>query len=219
MALQDPSAGQAAGENVLPAGPLSSGPFRDRLEFLRGFLRHPAQVGSVIPSSHRLEQRLVRSAAIAQARMVVELGPGTGGTTAALLQAMGPSARLLAVELDPTFHQLLQQQLLDPRLMLELGSAERLGDFLAARRLPAPDAIVSGIPFSTMPPEVSDRIAATIAHLLRPGGRFVAYQVRAHVARYASPYLGTPEKRWEPVNIPPVQVFTWIKKDGPSQRA
>lgn len=217
MALQDPRAGQGAGENVLPPASLTSGPLRDRFEFLRGFLRHPAQVGSVVPSSHRLEQRLVRSAAIAQARTVVELGPGTGGTTAAMLQAMPPAARLLAVELDPAFHQHLQQQLRDPRLVLELGSAEKLAEFLAARRLPAPDAIVSGIPFSTMPAEVSDRIAAIVAQVLRPGGRFVAYQVRAHVAAYAAPYLGTPDKRWELVNIPPVRVFTWVKPSDPSQ--
>lgn len=219
MALQDPRAGQGAGENVLPAGPLGSGPLRDRLEFLRGFLRHPAQVGSVVPSSHRLEQRLVRSARADQARCVVELGPGTGGTTAALLQAMPTSARLLAIELDPTFHQHLQQQLGDPRLLLELASAERLAELLASRRLPAPDAIVSGIPFSTMPPEVSDRIAALVAQVLRPGGRFVAYQVRAHVADYTRPYLGEPEKRWEVVNIPPVRVFTWIKPEDPSKPA
>lgn len=217
MALQDPRAGQAAGENVLPAGSLTSGPMRDRLEFLRGFLRHPAQVGSVIPSSHRLEQHLVRSAGIAQARTVVELGPGTGGTTAAMLQALPTAGRLLAVELDPTFHQHLAQQLDDPRLLLELGSAEKIAEFLAARRLPAPDAIVSGIPFSTMPPEVSDRIAATIAQVLRPGGRFVAYQVRAHVASFVTPYLGKPHKRWEVVNIPPVRVFTWVKPGDPSQ--
>lgn len=217
MALQDPRTGQGAGENVLPAGPLGTGPLRDRFEFLRGFLRHPAQVGSVVPSSRRLEQRLVRSAGAAQARCVVELGPGTGGTTAALLQAMPASARLLAIELDPNFHQHLQQQLGDSRLMLELASAERLADLLAARRLPAPDAIVSGIPFSTMPPEVSDRIAALVAQVLRPGGRFVAYQVRAHVADFTRPYLGEPEKRWEVINIPPVRVFTWVKPGDPSQ--
>jgi len=216
MALHDPRAGQSAGENILPAASAAGRPLKDSFEFLRGFLRNPAQVGSVTPSSRFLEQRLVRSAAIAQARTVVELGPGTGGTTAAFLQAMSGSARLLAVELDPTFHEHLRQSLPDPRLFLELGSAERLAEFLAARRLPAPDSIISGIPFSTMPPEVSDRIAATIAQVLRPGGRFVAYQVRAHVADYVRPYLGEPEKRWEVVNVPPVRVFTWVKPEAPS---
>ena len=211
MAPQDPSTGRAAGQHVLPAREAAHPPRRGSLEFLRGFLRNPAQVGSVVPSSPRLEQRLVRNAALAQARTVVELGPGTGGTTAALLQAMGPAARLLAIELDPTFHAHLQHKIDDPRLLLELGSAERLADLLAQRRLPAPDAVVSGIPFSTMPAEVSDRVAAAIAQVLRPGGRFVAYQVRAHVARFATPYLGEPEKHWELVNIPPVQVFTWTK--------
>lgn len=143
--------------------------------------------------------------------MVVELGPGTGGTTAAFLQAMSPTAQLLAIELDSEFHQRLDAAMHDPRFNLELGSAERLAEFLAARWLPAPDAIVSGIPFSTMAPEVSDRVAATVARVLRPGGRFVAYQVRAHVADFMSPYLGQPETCWEFMNVPPVRVFTWVK--------
>lgn len=184
---------------------------RDSVEFLRGFVRNPAQVGSVAPSSRWLEQRLVRSAGIAQARTVVELGPGTGGTTAAILQAMHPAARLLAIELDADFYRHLHNGFADRRLILEAGSAERLPQFLALHKLPAPDAIVSGIPFSTMPPDVADRVAAAIASALRPGGRFVAYQFRAHVADFVSPYLGQPEKDWELVNVPPVRVFTWTK--------
>ncbi len=213
MAINEQQAGRTAGHGGFSTSRRrpAAGPLRDSFEFLRGFVRNPAQVGSVVPSSRLLEQRLVRNAGIAQARTVVELGPGTGGTTAAFLKAMSPKARLLAIELDPLFHRHLGQSLPDPRLMVELGSAERLAEFLEARRLPAPDAIVSGIPFSTMPPEVSDRIAATIAQVLPSGGRFVAYQVRAHVAGFASPYLGEPDKQWEWVNVPPVRVFTWVK--------
>lgn len=184
--------------------------------FLRGFLRNPAQVGSVIPSSPQLEQRLLQCARVAQARTVVELGPGTGGTTRALLGAMDPAAVLLGIELDADFFDGLRRSISDPRLLLEHDSAERLGDLLDEHGLGAPDAIVSGIPFSTMPPEVSQRIAACIARVLRPGGRFVAYQVRAHVADFVSPHLGAPEKQWEVRNVPPVRVFTWVKppEDG-----
>jgi phospholipid N-methyltransferase len=124
---------------------------------------------------------------------------------------MRPSARLLAIELDSVFHRHLCASQRDVRMVAELGSAERLQHFLAVHRMAAPDAIVSGIPFSTMPSDVSDRIAAAIAQALRPGGRFVAYQVRAHVARYVTPHLGQPETEWEPINIPPVRVFTWLK--------
>lgn len=210
--MNEPRAQSPLRQGALPAAHFSTGHLRDRLDFFRGFVRHPAQVGSVYPSSHRLEQRLVRSARISEARTVVELGPGTGGTTTAFLQAMAPTAQLLAIELDPEFHQHLCGAIADPRFSLELGSAERLADFLAARRLAAPDAIISGIPFSTMPPEVSARVAAAVASALRPGGRFVAYQFRAHVAGFMSPLLGAPDTCWELVNVPPVRVFTWVKE-------
>ena len=183
---------------------------RSSARFLRGFLLNPSQVGSIIPSSRRLEQRLVREACLADARSVVELGPGTGGTTAAFLRAMLPSARLMAIELNTDFHTHLRSAIHDPRFVLEMASAEQLEALLASNLMHAPDAIVSGIPFSTMPREVAGRIAELIARVLRPGGRFVAYQVRAHVSDFMSPYLGAPHKQWEVVNIPPVRVFTWI---------
>lgn len=212
--MNEPRAGRSVGQSTLPSGNLQNGQLRDSFEFLRGFLRNPAQVGSIIPSSRRLEQRLIREAQMSEARTVVELGPGTGGTTAAFLKSMPSTARLLAIELDENFHSHLSETIADPRLILELGSAERLADYLSAHRLAPPDAIVSGIPFSTMPPEVSDRVAAAVAKVLRPGGRFVAYQVRAHVAGFVTPYLGAPQRRWEVVNVPPVRVFTWVKPEA-----
>ena len=184
---------------------------RERIAFLRGFLAHPDQVGSVIPSSHVLEQRLVRSARLLSARCVVELGPGTGGTTRAFLRAMPAAAHLLAIELSEQFAVRLRASIRDPRLTVVHGSAEHIERFLAEQRLPAPDAVISGIPFSNMPREVAGRIAAEIARVLAPGGRFVAYQFRAHVADYATPYLGAPRKEWELVNVPPVRVFTWTR--------
>jgi phosphatidylethanolamine/phosphatidyl-N-methylethanolamine N-methyltransferase len=183
----------------------------DRLAFMRGFIASPGQVASFVPSSRSLEQELVRAAAIGQARTVVELGPGTGGTTRALLQAMRPDARLLAIELNPYFQRRLVERLSDDRLALQLGSAEQLAVMLDARGLPAPDAIISGIPFSTMPANVAQRIAASIAACLAPGGRFVAYQVREHVARFVAPHLGAPQIGWAIRNVPPMRVFRWVR--------
>ena len=60
--------------------------------FFRGFLRQPALIGSVIPSSRFLERRIVEAYGIAHSRMVVELGPGTGGTTRAILPGPAPAS-------------------------------------------------------------------------------------------------------------------------------
>ena len=183
----------------------------DSVAFLKGFFQHPDQVGSVIPSSAVLEAHLVRAARLEAARSVVELGPGTGGTTRAFLRALPARSKLLAIELSPMFHARISALIKDPRFTPQLGSAEQIAEFLAAWRMPAPDAVISGIPFSTMPVDVADRIAAAVASALAPGGRFVAYQVRAHVAQFATPYLGEPVRQWQWFNVPPVRVFTWTK--------
>lgn len=184
---------------------------RERAAFLRGFLAHPDQVGSVVPSSRALEQRLVRRAQLARARCVVELGPGTGGTTRAFLDAMPATSPLLAIELNADFAARLRRDIRDPRLIVVHGSAEHIERYLAEHGLPAPDAVLSGIPFSTMPREVGDRIAAAVARALAPGGRFVAYQVTPRVAERTTPYLGPPRRELELINIPPMRVFTWTR--------
>lgn len=183
----------------------------DRLAFLKGFLRQPKGVGSVIPSSRFLERRMVRMAGVAEADSVIELGPGTGGTTRAILAAMPPTATLLAVELDPVFADLVRS-CDDKRLIVHQGSAEHLCDVLAKHRLRTPKAILSGIPFSTMPTEVGRRIVEAIRDVLAPGGCFVAYQFRGAVAERARPVLGEPEVALELLNIPPMRCYRWCKR-------
>jgi phospholipid N-methyltransferase len=180
----------------------------ERIAFLQGFLRRPQQVASVVPSSRFLERRLVSLAGIQRASLVVELGPGTGGTTRALLAALPPHARLLCIELDPDFAALLKRDS-DPRLIVHHGSAEDLEQVLAAHGLGAPDVVVSGIPFSIIPPAVGTRVIESIRRALAPGGCFLAYQVRGTVAELAKPVFGEPDTRVELLNLPPVRVFRW----------
>ncbi len=179
------------------------------LAFLRGFLRDPAGVGSVIPSSRFMERRIVRLSDVSQAKVVVELGPGTGGTTRALLAAMPADSRLICIEIDPYFVDLVRQ-INDPRLIVHRGSAEHVADVVSEHGLPAPDAIISGIPFSTMPPELGRLIAQRVHDALPEGGRFVAYQFRPQVAVLSNPVFGMAEldeREW--LNIPPMRVYRW----------
>lgn len=180
------------------------------LEFFRGFLRHPEQVGSLIPSSRFLERRIIGLAELDTAGLVVELGPGTGGTTRAILDAMPADARLLAIELDPDFVRILND-IHDPRLIVHAGSAEELGQILQQHGLGNPDVVISGIPFSTMPREVGRAVLTAINQVLAHGGRFVAYQFRGHVARLGKPILGRPEVVLELLNAPPMRLYRWRK--------
>lgn len=183
----------------------------DRLAFLKGFLRQPKGVGSVIPSSRFLERKMVRMAGVERAESVIELGPGTGGTTRAILAAMPETATLLAIELDPAFADHVRN-IDDRRLIVHQGSAEHLAELIAAHRLRPPNAILSGIPFSTMPEDAGTGIIEAIRDVLAPGGCFVAYQFRGAVAERARPILGEPDVSPEFLNIPPMRVYRWRKR-------
>lgn len=182
----------------------------NRLAFLRAFLRSPRGVGSIVPSSRFLERRLVARGAVSEATTIVELGPGTGGTTRAILRAMPRHARLLCIEIDPHLHGLLRR-IKDPRLIVHLGSAEQLQETLSRYGLPAPDVVISGIPFSTMDRAVGRRILDAISRALAHGGNFVAYQLRDRVAQLCGTDLELKRVELEVLNIPPLRVFCWEK--------
>ena len=182
-----------------------------RLAFFRGFLKRPKEVGSVIPSSRFLERRIVRSAALSEANLVVELGPGTGGTTRALLRALAPGAKLLAIEINPHFAKLLREHITDPRLIVHEGSAAEIREALDAHGLTSPDVILSGIPFSTMPRSLGLDILASVRDTLAPNGRFVAYQFRDRVETLGREVFGRGSSQLELRNVPPMRVYRWDK--------
>jgi len=181
-----------------------------RFAFFQEFLKHPLQIGSIIPSSHFLEQRILEAAQVASANTIVELGSGTGGTTQAILHAMPQHAKLLSIEINPNFHNMVKR-INDNRLIAHLGSAAQLKETLSLYGLSAPDAVISGIPFSTMNSEDGSSIIASIAATLAPYGRFVAYQVSKRVAYLSRPILGSERVVTELRNIPPMRVYQWEK--------
>lgn len=180
-----------------------------RLAFLKGFLKRPKEVGSVIPSSRFMEKRIVRTVELNTANLLVELGPGTGGTTRALLDKMKPDATLLAIEINPNFVELLEKTIDDPRLVVHEGSATAIPDALAAHGLPAPDVILSGIPFSTMDRKLGLEILRSVYDSLAPGGRFVAYQFRDRVESLGREVFGRANVQTELLNVPPMRVYRW----------
>ncbi|MEM7283727.1 MAG: methyltransferase domain-containing protein [Pseudomonadota bacterium] len=178
--------------------------------FFLEFLRHPMEIGSVIPSSAFLERRILAAADLENAAVVVELGCGTGGTTQALLEGMTADGRLLAVDVNERFTQLVSN-IPDSRLIAQLGSATDIGQILKAHGFENADVVVSGIPFSTMPWDLGESIVKAIHACLKPGGRFVAYQASRRVQKLSEPVFGRGSESLELINVPPMRVHRWIK--------
>jgi len=182
-----------------------------QLAFLRGFLNRPKEVGSIIPSSRFLEKRIVNTAGLANAKLAIELGPGTGGTTKALLRGMAPDAKLLAIEINPDFVKLLKKTLRDPRLIVHEGSAADIPAALDKYGLEQPEVILSGIPFSTMDLKLGMSILRSVHAALAVDGRFVAYQFRDRVESLGNNVFGRANVQTELLNMPPMRVYCWEK--------
>ena len=181
--------------------------------FFQEFLKHPLQIGSIIPSSRFLERRLLEVSGIASAKTIVELGSGTGGTTRAILNGMPQHARLLSIEINPHLYASVSK-ISDDRLIAHLGNACELKKILFMYDMGSPEVVISGIPFSTMSHRTGSQVIEAISSLLSPNGRFVAYQVSKRVASLCRPFLGTGQMEVELLNIPPVRIYQWEKSAG-----
>lgn len=195
------------------AGYLDRG--REALEplaiFLSEFLKEPAMVGSVLPSSHHMVNRLLEPVAWDRMHLVVEYGPGIGPLTRAALTRMRPDARLVALDTSAGFTRHLRTSISDPRLRPVTASAADVQMVLADEGFSRIDCVLSGVPFSTMPIETGAAIMDATCNLLRHDGFFVAYQVRDAIAPLLSARFAEVRKAKEWRNIPPCQLY-WARK-------
>lgn len=198
----------------------SAGQFIDQWRiFFRQFVKHPGMIGSVIPTSSAAVNHILDKVDWSRTRLFVEYGPGIGTFTHAILERMRPDACLLAIDLNLDFVAYLEAQSNDPRLKIVHGSAADVRRFIKEAGHVQADYILSGIPFSTLPPGAGEAICAETHAALRPGGAFLVYQYSRYVRRLLDPVFGRVEagRTWR--NIPPCCVFQAVKDEALAQAA
>ena len=183
-----------------------------RWQFLRGFLKHPVMVGSIIPSSRLLINRTLGPVDWENTRLFVEYGPGVGTFTRPILEQLGPDATLVTIDTNPEFTKYLKESIDDPRLVPVTGSAADVEKILLERDLGQADYVLSGIPFSTLPPGLGEAIAEATANVIRPGGAFLVYQFSPKVLDFIKPFFERIERGFEWVNVPPATLF-WAYRE------
>ncbi len=199
---------QARSERSRGPGP-GGGPF---IQFLRGFIKHPVMVGSVIPSSKALIDKMLGPVNWSECRLFVEYGPGVGTFTEHVLRRLPADATLIAIDTNADFTDYLNRKFRDSRLIAVTGSAADTRKIMAEAGFEEADYILSGIPFSTLPDGVGPAIAAETAAALRKGGCFLVYQFSPKVRDFIAPYFKRIDKGMEWINVPPAQLF-WAWKD------
>ncbi|MDF0487946.1 methyltransferase domain-containing protein [Sphingomonas sp. H39-1-10] len=169
-------------------------------------------VGSVVPSSRRLIRQMLSRVDWGKTKLFVEYGPGVGTFCQPILDRLAPDATLIAIDTNPDFIDHLRDEIRDSRFIAHLGSAADVQAIIAEHGFEQADYVLSGLPFSTLPPGVGDAIASATHRVLRPGGAFLVYQFRARVRDFLAPAFKRIDHGFEWWNVPPAHLF-WAWKD------
>lgn len=180
--------------------------------FLKGFLKHPVMVGSIIPSSDTLIDHMLGKVDWPSVKLFVEYGPGVGTFTPHILSRLPADATYIAIDLNPDFIDYLRATVADSRFRAIHGSAADVGQIVRDSGFETADYVLSGLPFSTLPAGIGPAIARETAAVLRSGGAFLVYQFRARARDFIAPHFTRIDHAMEYWNIPPCHLF-WAWKD------
>ncbi|MFZ0422575.1 MAG: methyltransferase [Xanthobacteraceae bacterium] len=184
--------------------------FDDEVRFIRSWIERPLSTGAVTPSGKILARAMARYVDPDSTGPVVELGPGTGPVTEALVAAGVDPARLVLVEFNPTFCRLLRARY--PEATLVQGDAYSMRRLLETLLLQPAAAVVSGLPLVTKPIKMRLRLLRDAFDLMLPGAPFVqfTYSVASPVPKRAGGFTAEASERiW--MNIPPARVWVYRK--------
>lgn len=180
--------------------------------FLQEWLANPQRMGSVVPSSRQLAAAMAHWLPSDSESFVLELGPGTGAVTQALIERGLREEKLVAIEHNPKMARLLREKF--PRAHIITGDAWKLDELLRARREPIESVgtVFSSLPLLNFSVEEAEALAQKIRAVLQPQGNWVQYSYRIHKLRTrgASSFkLHASKIVW--LNLPPARVSVFRK--------
>src|SRR5579871_6690617 len=183
-------------------------PIDDEVQFIRSWIEKPLSTGAVMPSGKLLARTMARQVDTATDGPIIELGPGTGPVTEALVAHGVDPARLVLVEFNPTFCRLLRSRY--PAATVVQGDAYRLRRLLEHLMRQPAAAVVSGLPLVTKPLRTRLRLMSDALALLAPGAPFVQFTY-AMVPPIPKALGGITAEASELIwlNLPPARVWVY----------
>ncbi len=172
--------------------------------FFREAVKNFRSTGAIARASPALVKRLIEAIPSATPLNVVELGPGEGCITRALLARLHPESQLTAFEINPAFvHRL--GTIRDARLQVLSVGAERLTGHLAPGSV---DFVVSSLPLSMIDQPVKETIIRQAQGILKPEGHFLQYQYALQDYGLLKDNFNNVSVGFTLANLPPAFVYS-----------
>jgi phospholipid N-methyltransferase len=183
------------------------------IDFLKESIRNLRSTGSVTRSSRFLGRAMAKKLDPARCKAIVELGPGDGAITEHILQRMPADGKLLIFEINDTFVGKLRHRFAnEPRVTLIHDSAENIAKYLAAHQIGLVNYVISGIPFTMLPDDLTQRIVSTAASVLSPGGIFMQFHYSPILLPMYKRMFDRVDVDFVALNIPPAIIVQCHKK-------
>lgn len=185
----------------------------DEARFLKSWLDKPLVTGAVSPSGRALARMMARYVDPTAPGMVLEIGPGTGPVTEALIERGVSPERLVLIEFNPAFVPLLERRF--PGVTVVQGDAYHVRDTLAGQVDQPLIATVSSLPLLTKPVRQRVRLLDDCFGMSRRGAPFIqfTYGLVPPIPREAigrTTAAGSP-RVW--LNLPPARVWIYRRPD------
>lgn len=178
------------------------------ITFLNEFVKQPRNIGALLPSSEILAKNMIESINFDKAKTIVELGPGTGVFTKKIMKKKRKDTVLILIELNETFVRRLQQEYANNnRVYVIHGSAENLKMYLHELKINQVDFVLSGLPFTSLPIDVSERILRNVRDSLLSGGQFITFQYTLVKKAFIQSFFPTITGKRVWLNFPPAYVL------------
>lgn len=178
------------------------------LQFLKQYIKNPRNIGAIAPSSRLLAQNMMRPIDFRSAKCIVEFGPGTGVFTEKLLCQKKDETVLILIEQNKEFCRMLRKRFGNrPNFYIIRGSAENAVAIVKKHGFSHADYIVSGLPFTSLPREVSLKIFKAAKRLIAGDGTFITFQYTMLKRKFFEEHFKFKDCIHVLRNLPPAYVF------------
>jgi phospholipid N-methyltransferase len=186
----------------------------NKFEFIKQFIKNPLSIGAVLPSSRFLNQQMIRGVCFLHAKVIVEYGPGTGVLTKLLIANRNPETLIILIEKNEFFYKCLNEKYKNEvNFFIHHGSASDIISCLHQFNLQEVDYIVSGLPFASLPEEVSHEILEASKKILKSKGKFITFQYSLFKKKLLTRYFSETTTKLIKRNLPPAFVIECGNKE------
>ncbi|WML29336.1 rRNA adenine N-6-methyltransferase family protein [Neobacillus sp. OS1-32] len=176
--------------------------------FFLQYLFCPRKIGAVLPSSDYLAEKMIETVEFQSAKYIVEYGAGTGVFTDKIIKYRRPDTVVMLFESNKVFYETLKEKYKsENNLIIINDTAENIDKYVKKYEIPYIDYVISGLPFASLPQNVSNVILNKTRKLLKNRGEFITFQYTLFKKALFNQYFEQINIKREYRNIPPAFVL------------